>query len=95
MNYFKQRSFGSADCIGRELLVETKKEMTADADIFNNVLDDELPQFMAYETGEYFSGQVVDILKDEIEEMYRRYNQDLAFIKREVLYKRRELLGSE
>ncbi|MGL4662687.1 MAG: hypothetical protein ACRCV7_03260 [Culicoidibacterales bacterium] len=95
MDYFKQRPFGSTDCVGRELLVETKKEMTIDADIFNNVLGGELPQFMAYETGEYFSGQVVDMIKDEIEEMYRRYNQDLAFEKREVLYKRRELLRSE
>lgn len=91
MNYFSKRPNGTSESI-KEQLIETTKDQIRSLFSENSLTDKIVLPIEQYESGEAFSGRAVEAIKSELESIYNMYNNDLRFIKMEVLQQYEQLL---
>ena len=94
MSYFSKRPSGTSSSVKTTLLAVTRDLMEKETGALKNEREASYVRFNVSEEGENFSGKAVDSIKEEIELIHSRYNDQFSQNKRHVLEYRKELFIS-
>lgn len=92
MNYFSKRPMGMSDSVSEELIALTKEKLSEMLINESEIMSDLSAPIPFYEAGEMFSGSGVEAMKAALESLYNQYNNDLRFVKSEIVKQREQLL---